>query len=432
MQLTKTKPFKPPSKKMEGEEKRIGKKDQERVREGGRDRSLTNHSERKGGADDVASRLAMGASGAAVEKRTSRRGTQNRSLVSVEGFFMRAFNWLNENLKERHRRKIQRTHFRERTEGDELYVKGRRVFAASMIKSRAERERAKRQALQRQEKTRVKVEERVRSYWAAKRSEKEEEAHRRRVEEERRDDTEWRPEYDSCTTDFKDMDCDGLRRGPDSTDGRHSASDASASVNRAGIAPTVGVSLGLGLVLACRNWADHVISHSGRCCCVNLLCSSSSSLVCAARYVSIIGGRLRKRMFHIVEFILSEETKIVPASWVRDGMSYWPPYGSRERCNRAVMRAETPDNLWTSYDVRIRCTRAVIHEILTKLETIEKHQLLILMHLQKRSSTDQPTEAPDVVDLPLPITSQGQLCRVEEAVAQQPDLKRKLVLQSLT
>ncbi|KAK0137532.1 hypothetical protein N1851_026273 [Merluccius polli] len=50
------------------------------------------------------------------------------------------------------------------------------------------------------------------------------------------------------------------------------------------------------------------------------------------------------------------------------------------------------------------------------------------MHLQKRSSTDQPTEAPDVVDLPLPITSQGQLCRVEEAVAQQPDLKRKLIV----
>lgn len=221
-------------------------------------------------------------------------------------------------------------------------------------------------------------------------------------------------------------------------------------------------------------------------------------------------------MFHIVEFIVSAETKIVPASWVWDGMSYWPPYSSRERCTRAVMRAETPDNLWSSYDVRIRCTREtysearlsqsdvqtdsqefapayqkregrcnkrlmvweqeeeelqqqfkrrtlsgdkplptplmislpsssstpsvhtsppthnlandpVIQEILTKLETIEKHQLLILRHLQRCSPEQQPVEVPDV-DLPVPVTSQGQLSRVEEAIVLQPDLKRKLIV----
>jgi len=78
---------------------------------------------------------------------------------------------------------------------------------------------------------------------------------------------------------------------------------------------------------------------------------------------------------------------------------------------------------------------AVIQEILTKLETIEKHQLLILRHLQKCSpeqqqqqqQQQQSAEVPDV-DLPVPVTSQGQLSRVEEAIVLQPDLKRKLVL----
>lgn len=73
---------------------------------------------------------------------------------------------------------------------------GRRVFAAGMIKSRAEREREKREALQQLEYTRVEVERKLQKYLVGKRGE--EEARRHRVDEERRDDTR----YDDA--DFKD------------------------------------------------------------------------------------------------------------------------------------------------------------------------------------------------------------------------------------
>lgn len=59
-----------------------------------------------------------------------------------------------------------------------------------------------------------------------------------------------------------------------------------------------------------------------------------------------------------MEFTHSKETEVVPASWVQDGMSYWPPYEARDRCNRAVMREETPNESWGGlYDVLIRCTK---------------------------------------------------------------------------
>ncbi|KAJ8012527.1 hypothetical protein DPEC_G00043750 [Dallia pectoralis] len=66
----------------------------------------------------------------------------------------------------------------------------------------------------------------------------------------------------------------------------------------------------------------------------------------------------RDRMFYIVDFISTnkKETEVVPASWVKDGMSYWPPYASAERCSRAVKREELPGETWGLFDVVIRYT----------------------------------------------------------------------------
>ncbi|XP_062865586.1 uncharacterized protein LOC134328420 [Trichomycterus rosablanca] len=72
-------------------------------------------------------------------------------------------------------------------------------------------------------------------------------------------------------------------------------------------------------------------------------------------------------MFHIVDFIHSNETEIVPSSWVHDGMSYWCPYKDRLRCDRAVMRQEPPDPSWNCFDVIIKCTKDTYAECKAKM-----------------------------------------------------------------
>ena len=68
-------------------------------------------------------------------------------------------------------------------------------------------------------------------------------------------------------------------------------------------------------------------------------------------------------MFHIVDLTSAEkkETEVVPSSWVQDGLSYWPPYSSTERCTRAVKRQEAPDETWGLFDVNIRYTRSELN-----------------------------------------------------------------------
>lgn len=77
-----------------------------------------------------------------------------------------------------------------------------------------------------------------------------------------------------------------------------------------------------------------------------------------------------KIMFHIVDFVVEEEneakdeTEVVPASWVGNGRSYWPPYNSRERCYQAISRAAPPEESWTSYKIRrIKATKSMIYLI---------------------------------------------------------------------
>lgn len=78
-------------------------------------------------------------------------------------------------------------------------------------------------------------------------------------------------------------------------------------------------------------------------------------------------------MFHIVDFVVNEadaskdETEVVPAAWVQDKRSYWPPYPRRGQCELAVRRSITPIDTWHIYDLRkIRGTRGMIHFNVTK------------------------------------------------------------------
>lgn len=116
MQLTGKKPFKPAGNRMNKE--KMWKNYQERLR---RDKE-----QKLGGGGGATSRLAVGDTETEVERTSSRRESLNKSSpVRIKDIFRRTFNWLNDNLKERNRRKIQRTYLREKTEGGQLYVKGK-------------------------------------------------------------------------------------------------------------------------------------------------------------------------------------------------------------------------------------------------------------------------------------------------------------------
>lgn len=65
-------------------------------------------------------------------------------------------------------------------------------------------------------------------------------------------------------------------------------------------------------------------------------------------------------MYHIVEFLDEEGVEVVPASWVQDGMSFWPPYDNTNRCIRAVVHEDPPDESWNTYRVRIMTTKGML------------------------------------------------------------------------
>ncbi|CAL8368558.1 unnamed protein product [Lota lota] len=85
---------------------------------------------------------------------------------------LRALHWLSTKLKQRNISKIHSTYVRERLEGADLYIQGRRIYVASQVKTRAEREVEKREALLRLENKRKYIVERVDKHWAYKRAKK--------------------------------------------------------------------------------------------------------------------------------------------------------------------------------------------------------------------------------------------------------------------
>ncbi|GLD69589.1 uncharacterized protein AKAME5_002090300 [Lates japonicus] len=78
-------------------------------------------------------------------------------------------NWLNDSLEDRYKRKIARTYVRELEEGDQIY----RSFFMGQPKTRAERERQKRQCLIYEDKQRQGVKKLLDAYWMVQRQKKE-------------------------------------------------------------------------------------------------------------------------------------------------------------------------------------------------------------------------------------------------------------------
>ncbi|XP_048012495.1 uncharacterized protein LOC125245788 isoform X3 [Megalobrama amblycephala] len=58
-------------------------------------------------------------------------------------------------------------------------------------------------------------------------------------------------------------------------------------------------------------------------------------------------------MFHLIEFLINKTVAVVPQTWCRDGVVYWPNYRNDERVNRAVKNSEEPGPDWKTYDVRV-------------------------------------------------------------------------------
>ncbi len=49
----------------------------------------------------------------------------------------------------------------------------------------------------------------------------------------------------------------------------------------------------------------------------------------------------------------SDSVAVVPTCWLDGNDSYWAPYRSQEKFDRAVKLAEKPKNDWEKYAVRI-------------------------------------------------------------------------------
>lgn len=57
--------------------------------------------------------------------------------------------------------------------------------------------------------------------------------------------------------------------------------------------------------------------------------------------------------FAIVEFAADKSVDVVPTSWLDDDESFWAPYTNYDRFERAVKKAEKPQNNWKKYKVRV-------------------------------------------------------------------------------
>ncbi len=58
-------------------------------------------------------------------------------------------------------------------------------------------------------------------------------------------------------------------------------------------------------------------------------------------------------MFHIVEFLETEEVEVVPALWVADGVCQWPSLYKLDELVKAIRNEEPPGSAWDAFSVRI-------------------------------------------------------------------------------
>ncbi|KAL2076323.1 hypothetical protein ACEWY4_028075 [Coilia grayii] len=76
-------------------------------------------------------------------------------------------------------------------------------------------------------------------------------------------------------------------------------------------------------------------------------------------------------MYHIVCFDNTAEVEVVPCSWVKDGVCWWPPYKA-DNINKAIKNMEEPNNTWAAYNARVLYTANGYHEARRKLHLAEQ------------------------------------------------------------
>lgn len=58
-------------------------------------------------------------------------------------------------------------------------------------------------------------------------------------------------------------------------------------------------------------------------------------------------------MFHIVEFLETQEAEVVPALWVAEEICKWPPNYKPDELVKAIRNEEQPGHTWDAFSVGI-------------------------------------------------------------------------------
>ncbi|XP_050956824.1 uncharacterized protein LOC127157632 [Labeo rohita] len=130
-------------------------------------------------------------------------------------------------------------------------------------------------------------------------------------------------------------------------------------------------------------------------------------------------------MFHIVEFLKTQEVEVVPALWVADEVCQWPAQYKADELVKAIRSQEKPGHSWDAFHVRILYTAALLHKLLTNQEIILEQLKVIQMNLQK---TGQPAQGQDPLKGEvLPLKDATALLALEKRLREEEDLKNKMI-----
>lgn len=90
-------------------------------------------------------------------------------------------------------------------------------------------------------------------------------------------------------------------------------------------------------------------------------------------------------MFHIVEFLETQEVEVVPALWVADDTCQWPAHYKHDDLIKAIRNEEQPEHIWDAFSVRILYTAGMqITYLLWGFTDLKNHNIMIfLLFLQQ-------------------------------------------------
>lgn len=94
-------------------------------------------------------------------------------------------------------------------------------------------------------------------------------------------------------------------------------------------------------------------------------------------------------MFHIVEFLETQEVEVVPALWVADNICQWPAHYKSDELVKAIRNEEQPGHTWDAFSVRILYTAGMhITYLPLGFTDLKNHNLMIfLLFLQQITKT---------------------------------------------